>query len=201
MIRYIVGQRRRARGQRSLPTHDEILAHRAAQAAAAVAVPPPALQQEPPARKGALHSMNPVAAEFHPATKAQTPPAVPPAAAPSAPERTYEDAERWLRSTQNPNAGLAAIPQVWVNVTDLYVFPIRVESFFKEHYMNKPAFRLKYDYFPGFKVCRLFCLCSAWSFTGSVLSSHPRVPGHESCVVCRRQYKPAAGLRLHWCFT
>lgn len=165
VIRFIVAQRRGARAERKLPTYAELQAQRAADAAA----PPPQPPVPVPPSKGAAPSMpvsmNPVAPSFQPGGKAQaTKPTAPPprAVAPPAPDRTFEDAEKWLRSAQNPNAGLQAIPQVWVGVTDLYVLLLKTTSTFETHYKKRTSFLLSDQLFPQFKVRQFhFCINGA----------------------------------------
>lgn len=83
--------------------------------------------------------------------------APPPApAVPTPPDRTFEDAEKWLRSSLNPQAGLQAIPQVWIGVTDLYVLAPLADNL-EEHYLSKARFLLDFKVFPEYKVC---CLIS-----------------------------------------
>lgn len=147
-----MAQRRKARGQVNLPTFSELEARKAA-AAQARAKPPlepsgkaaPALAP-PSMNAGSRHSDQPAKA-----TPTAAPAAALPAAA-AAPDRTYEDAEKWLQS--NHNAGLTSIPPIWVSVTDLFVLPLRSEIL-NAHYKTKTNFLLDCRYFPQFKVCHL----------------------------------------------
>lgn len=169
VIRNFVAKRREARAQPSLPTFQ---AKRTAQAAPKATAQP--LQVQHPPSKGSASAMPSAVNAFPPpfqpsgkavATKtALAPPpapvvssAPPPApAVPTPPDRTFEDAEKWLRSSLNPQAGLQAIPQVWIGVTDLYVLAPLADNL-EEHYLSKARFLLDFKVFPEYKVC---CLIS-----------------------------------------
>lgn len=154
VIRFIVAQRRAARAERNLPTYDELRTQRAV--AATPSQPPVQLPPGKGAAPSVPVSMDPVARSLQQSGEAQATSSPAPTrqvAAPSAPDRTFEEAETWLRSAENPNARLHAIPQLWVCVTDLYVLSLKTTSMYDKHYKKRTSFLLSDEVFPQFKVC------------------------------------------------